>query len=308
MNWAYRLALYLYEKRLLRFVPWRFLKTYVYPITIRGKRKPYDAARYFESYYKAVGGEEFSDRITIGPAVVPLHSKFHYNAVENSIIRGLLRCQVKENPAVLDLGSGAGHWIEFYLNTFAALHVCGLEISKTCVDKLREKYVRTDRVAIVEGDITDKSFCVDRKFDIVNAIGVVFHIVDDRLWLQALINIRRLLNDDGLVIIGGQFGMITRNVQFHATDEFENLEEMRRSPVGGEVRINKRIRSLRRWKKVARMAGLRVKLVIRTPNFSDILTPENNVMVLERRKSEPEFAREFGRQEVDSGLPRYTLS
>ena len=281
MNWAYRLALYLYEKRLLRFVPWRFLKAHVYPITSRGKRKNYHPARYFESYYKAAAAEEFSERITIGPAIDPLHSKFHYNAVENSIIRGLLRCQVKDNPAVLDLGSGAGHWIEFYLSTFGARHVCGLDISKTCVDKLREKYAHSDRVAIVEGDLTDKSFCVDRKFDIVNAIGVVFHIVDDGLWLQALINMRSLLNDDGLLIVGGQFGMFTGDVQFHAADEFESLEEVRRSPAGGEVRVNERIRSLSRWKKAARMDGLRVKLVIRTPNFSDILTPENNVMVLE---------------------------
>ena len=280
MNWAYRLALYLHGKNLLRFFPWRFLKAYVYPITIRGTKKPYQAARYFDSYYKAAG--EFSDRITIGPAVSALHSKYHYNSVENSIIRGLLRCRVKENPAVFDLGSGAGHWIDFYRDTFGAPYVCGLDISKTCVDKLRNKYVHADDVSIVEGDITDKSFRLDRKFDIVNSIGVVFHIVDDRLWLQALINMRDLLNDDGFMIVGGQFGMITQNVQFHSTDEFENPEDMRRSSAGGEVRINKRIRSLRRWKKAARMAGLRVKVLVRIPNISEILTPENNVMVLER--------------------------
>lgn len=285
MNWAYRIALYLYKKNLLRFFPWRFLRAYVYPITVRGTKKLYQAARYFDSYYKAVTGEEFSDRMTIGPAVNPLHSKYHYNSVENSIIRGLLRCQVRQHPAVFDLGSGAGHWIDFYRNTFGALYVCGLDISKTCVEKLRNRYVQTDDVSIVEGDITDRSFRLDQKFDIVNAIGVVFHIVDDRLWVQALINMRDLLNGDGLMIVGGQFGMITQNVQFHSTDEFENLEEMRRSSAGREVRINKRIRSLRRWKKAARMAGLRVKLLIRTPNVSEILTPENNVMLLERQRS-----------------------
>jgi SAM-dependent methyltransferase len=287
MNWAYRLALYLYEKRLLRFLPWRFLKAHVYPVTVRGTRKHYDAARYFESYYRAVPSAEFSDRMTIGPAVAPLHAKFHYNAVENSIIRGLLRCEVKERPAVLDLGSGAGHWIEFYLDTFGASHVCGLDISKACVDRLRDKYAHTDRVAIMEGDMTAEPVWFDRRFDIVNAIGVVFHIVDDTLWLRALGNMRSLLSDDGLIVIGGEFGMFTANVQFHAADEFQTLEAMRQAPVGGEVRVNKRIRSLRRWKKAARVAGLRVKRVIRTSNSSDIVTPENNVMVLEREGSGP---------------------
>jgi trans-aconitate methyltransferase len=282
MNWAYRLALYLHGKNLLRFFPWRFLKAYVYPITVRGTKQPYQAARYFDSYYRAAG--EISDRITIGPAVSAQHSRYHYNCVENSIIRALLRCRVKKQPVVFDLGSGAGHWIDFYRDTFAAPYVCGLDISKVCADSLRRKYLHAGSVSIVEADITDPSFRLDRKFDIVNAIGVVFHIVDDALWLRALANMRDLLSDDSLMIVGGQFGMITQNVQFHAHDEFASLEDMRRSPGGGQVRINKRIRSLGRWKKAARTVGLRVKVLVRTANVSEIVTPENNVMVLERER------------------------
>ncbi|MGH8735958.1 MAG: class I SAM-dependent methyltransferase [Burkholderiales bacterium] len=282
MNWGYRAALYLYERNLLRFFPWRFLRAYVYPITVRGAKKTYQAARYFDSYYKSTG-EEISDRITIGAAVKALHSRFHYNCVENSIIRALLRCVVKEQPAVFDLGSGAGHWIDFYLGAFEASAVCGLEVSKVCAAALRNKYALADRVLILDGDISDKSFCLDRKFDIVNAIGVVFHIVDDALWLQALINMKNLLHDDGVLVVGGEFGLISQNVQFHARDDFERLEQMRIPSGGGEVRVNKRIRSLRRWKKAARAAGLRVKLLVRTSNVSEIVTPENNVLVLERK-------------------------
>jgi len=283
MNWAYRLALYLYERGLLRFLPWRFLRTYVYPLTVRGARKPYQAAQYFESYYRVLSQDEFSDRVTVGPTIHPLHSKFHYNATENSIIRGLLRCEVMEAPAVFDLGSGAGHWIDFYLDTFKARFVCGLDISGTCVDRLRTKYRDVDKVSILKGDITDGAFRLDRKFDIVNAIGVVFHIVDDALWLQTLVRFRELLNDGGLIVVGGQFGLMTHNAQFHAKDEFSNVDEWRESAAGGEVRVNKRIRSLARWRRAARAAGLRVKTVIRTDNHPEIVTPENNVLILERR-------------------------
>src|SRR5574341_1647861 len=138
MNWAYRLALWLYRRNLLRFFPWRFLKAYVYPMTVRGPKRAYEPARYFDSYYTAAG--ELTDRITIGPAVSELHARYHYNAVENAIIRALLRCRVPERPAVFDLGSGAGHWIDFYRGTFAASFVCGLDISSACVDRLRAKY------------------------------------------------------------------------------------------------------------------------------------------------------------------------
>lgn len=280
MNWAYRLALYLYRRNLLRFFPWRFLKAYVYPMTVRGAKRPYEAARYFDSYYTAA--RELSDRITIGPAISELHSRYHYNAIENSIIRGLLRCRVPEHPAVFDLGSGAGHWIDFYRATFAASYICGLDISKACADQLRAKYAGIDGVAIVQGDVAETAFRLERRFNIVNAIGVVFHIVDDARWLQALVNMRSLLHDDGVMVVGGEFGLITQNVQFHASDDFETLEEMRKSPAGGEVRINKRIRSLARWKRAARAAGLRVKALIRTRNTAEIVTPENNVLLLER--------------------------
>ncbi len=93
---------------------------------------------------------------------------------------------------------------------------------------------------------------------------------------------KNLLNDDGLMVVGGEFGLISQNIQFHARDEFECLEETRIPSGGGEVRINKRIRSLRRWKRAASAAGLRVKTLVRTSNVSEIVTPENNVLVLER--------------------------
>lgn len=285
MNWAHRLALYLYEKDLLRLLPWRFLRAYVYPLTVRGKKQPFEAARFFDSYYGALARREFSDRITIGPNVKPLHAKYHYNAVENSIIRALLRVPVREHPAVFDLGSGAGHWIEFYRQTFGASPVVGLDISKVCADRLREKYAGAHDVSIIAGDITDPAFRVGRKFDIVNAIGVVFHIVEDRLWLQALVNMRDLLTEDGVMIVGGEFGMITQNVQFHSMDEFDDYAEAIRRSSGAPLRINKRLRSLWRWKQAAKEAGLEVRDVVRTANVREVLTPENHVMVLGRRRS-----------------------
>jgi trans-aconitate methyltransferase len=282
MNWAYRLALWLHERNLLRFFPWRFLKAYVYPLTVRGRKRPYEAARYFDSYYSAA--PELTDRITIGPAVSELHSRFHYNAVENSIIRALLRCRVAERPAVFDLGPGAGHWIDFYRTTFGASRVCGLDISRACVERLQAKYAGRADVEVLQGDVAEPAFRLPRRFDIVNAIGVVFHIVDDARWEQALVNMRTLLDDHGLMVVGGQFGLLTQNVQFHASDEFATLDEMRQPAAGGEVRVNKRIRSLARWKRAARRAGLRVKTLVRTPGAPEIVTPENHVLVLERAR------------------------
>ncbi len=287
MNWAYRMALYLYERDLLRFVPWRFLRTYVYPLTVRGEKQPFEAARFFDSYYRTLGRGEFSDRITIGPNVKPLHARYHYNAVENSIIRALLRCPVKARPAVFDLGSGAGHWIDFYRQTLDASYVCGLDVSQVCVERLKEKYRGMDGVSVLAGDIADASFRLDRRFDVVNAIGVVFHIVEDELWLRALVNLRELLADGGVMLVGGEFGLVTQNVQFHSTDEFDDYPQALRLAPVRPVRVNKRLRSLRRWRRAARTAGLEVRALIKTANVAEIVTPENNVLVLGRRPARP---------------------
>ena len=52
---------------------------------------PYDERTYFESHYRATAREgPLSDRHTIGHISEP-EARFHYNAVENSIIRAVLR-------------------------------------------------------------------------------------------------------------------------------------------------------------------------------------------------------------------------
>jgi hypothetical protein len=114
----------------------------------------------------------------------------------------------------------------------------------------------------------------------------MFHIVDDEAWQRALVNMRRLLNKTGLIVVGGQFGLITQNVQFHPTDRIDSPENLFLDRTEKEVLINKRTRSLRRWKKAARDAGLVVKRVVRTDNHNEILTPENNILVLGSGRNE----------------------
>ena len=285
MDIVRRIATWLYEKNLLRFIPWRFIRTYIYPLSVRRKKKTYQAGNYFESYYKSVADTEFSDRVTIGPNVHPLHSHYHYNVVENSIIRHFIRKPAKPQPSVLDIGSGAGHWIDFYLDTFDASLVYGLEISKTCADSLKTKYDSQDKVVIGEGDISSKDFALNEKFDIISAVGVMFHIVDDNLWQQALTNLCSLLKDDGVIIVGGLFGLITQNAQFHSIDDFDSLDELQKKSQAKDILVNKRIRSLRFWKRTARKCGLDYVRVIRTSNIAEIFTPENNILVLSHLKS-----------------------
>ncbi len=262
-------------------LPGRVLDHYVVPVVKRRAHRPYDAKRFFDSYYRATGSAGLSDRATISPYTSRLESTFHYNSVENSIILSLAGRAVPDAPRVLDVGSGAGHWIDFYREVLGASAVTSVDISPTDVRNLRTRYKSVKGVKVVEADVSQDSFELGADFDIVNAIGVLFHIVDDARWEQALRNLRHHLADDGLLVVGGQFGHITQNVQFHETDDFSDFDELRstHSPV---VLVNKRIRSIRRWRSTAERMGLRIVSLQRTKHDRRIRTPENNILVLQR--------------------------
>jgi trans-aconitate methyltransferase len=283
MGWKRDVATWLHKRNLL---PGRFIRIYIYPLMLRGKKNPYQGGRFFESYYKSLSTHDFSDRITLAPDAHPLHSRFHYNATENSMIKYFVRHPIRDAPTVMDIGSGAGHWIDFWRNTFNASFVYGVDISRTCTEALRSKYAHTENVAILEGDVSRSGVSHDRKFDIISAIGVIFHIVEDDLWHKALINLRDMLNDDGVIVVGGHFGWITQNVQFHVTDDFDSLEQAMNSLQGAryaqQIYFSKRLRSLRQWKTAARKTGLYVQQVVKTQRVLGIAAPENNIMLLKK--------------------------
>jgi len=257
-----------------------FVKHYVEPLRVRGIQAPFDAKRYFESWHRASGSLEDSE--TIAPGADPLRTAYHYNAVENAIMDCLARRTLPSPLAVLDVGSGAGHWIDFYRRVFDASSVVGLELSALAVAGLRAKYADQADVEIAEADVGAEDFSLERRFGLVNAVGVMFHIVDDVRWERAVSNLARHLESGGLAVITGQFGRTTRNVQFHRRDDFSSWDEFR-SPGSAVALVNKRIRSLRRWRACAEAAGLEIVRRRRADASRAIPTPENNVLLLRRR-------------------------
>jgi hypothetical protein len=157
-----------------------------------------------------------------------------------------------------------------------------LEISRVAATALRTRHADAFDVSVITADVSDASVDLGGPYRIINAIGVMFHIVEDDRWLAAVTTLARHLEPGGLMIVGGQFGHITQNVQFHRTDRFSGWDERNEAKSADVALVNKRIRSLRRWRQAAARAGLRVERVERTSNSRIFRTPENSLLFLRR--------------------------
>lgn len=271
----------------LKVLPYKFLRHYVYPFFVRKKKEQYNAKDFFNSYYSSAEGGEFSDEVTVSLHYDGLSSKYHYNAAENAILEVFIKHRPGQISHMLDIGSGAGHWIDFYINTIKVKQVTGYDISPVCISRLKKKYENNDKVSIQEVDISSTDFKSEQKFDLVNAVGVMFHIVNDENWNRAVKNLASVLKPGGHLIVGGQFGWISQYVQFHNSDNFNKLEDYKsytsinelKEEKADKVYVNKKVRSLSVWKKQASDVGLTYVDLVKTRENESFITPENNMLV-----------------------------
>ena len=260
---------------------------------------PCDERVYFESFYKANVRGRPEDRMTIGIVAEP-EARFHYNALENSLLRAFARVQPVARGATveawrmfqqraelrhLDIGSGTGHWVDFFRDVYLVASSTAVEVVPHMADHLRAKY-SGQRVEVVEANVAEPEFAaldLGGDFDLISAIGVMFHIVDDARWAQAVHHLAARLKPGGVWAVGGDFGAETRNVQFHKTDHFSTWREHSRAAgEPGVVRVNKRVRALSRWLEVTAQAGLEVVDLVRSDSDAAFSTPENDVLLLRR--------------------------
>lgn len=98
---------------------------------------------------------------------------------------------------VLEIGPGTGFWVQLWTN-MGASSVTGLDITRTAVERLSVKFPSHEfRVADVGSDELDEL----GPFDVIAAMSVLLHIVDDERLGVALSNMARTLRPGGVILL-----------------------------------------------------------------------------------------------------------
>lgn len=103
--------------------------------------------------------------------------------------------------SVLDIGSGTGFFIEYFQNRQAGT-IIGVDITETSVDYLKRTFPTG---TFIIGDISAVEQPFKDQFNIISAIGVLYHILDEARFQQALTNICQLLLPGGYLFISDSF-------------------------------------------------------------------------------------------------------
>ncbi len=121
---------------------------------------------------------------------------------------------------VLDIGSGTG----FYLTQLQSLgfrNVTGSDLTETAVGHLQQNF---SGYQVVQMDISSGELPLEERFDLITCFDVLFHIVDDTRFDQAIANVARLLKPGGVFLFSDNFAHKEERRTHHVSRSRKDIE------------------------------------------------------------------------------------
>jgi SAM-dependent methyltransferase len=176
----------------------------------------FDAERYWSSRLEQSYSVEGVGYLGMGEA---------YNRWMYGVRRRVFSRVVRENvelprARVLDVGSGTGFYVELW-RSLGATNVTGSDLSPVAVERLRERVRDTSfhQLDLAE-PLTDEL----GQFDAISAMDVLFHIVDDERYAQAIANLAALLAPGGrLIFTENLLHRVTQRAVHQTSRSFEHV-------------------------------------------------------------------------------------
>jgi SAM-dependent methyltransferase len=121
-----------------------------------------------------------------------------YRSTERSVIRALRQAGVQPaGSRVLDIGSGTGWWIEFW-RARGAREIAGVDLTATSVERLRARWPMHQFAQV---DVGDQAAELPGENDVVSAMSVLLHIVDEERFHRALAHLAASLRLGGALVM-----------------------------------------------------------------------------------------------------------
>jgi len=102
-----------------------------------------------------------------------------------------------QGGSVLDVGVGTGFYINFW-EKLGVNNITGIDITAKSVATLKKKH---PNYQFVKADISSNVLPLNKKFDIITAFDILFHIVQEKDFEQAIKNIKAFSHKDSIILI-----------------------------------------------------------------------------------------------------------
>lgn len=104
---------------------------------------------------------------------------------------------------ILDVGSGSGRWVQFFLDRYKPRSFVGVDFAEAAVRLLKRWYPSTPKTSIDFDvcDITKPELDLGRgQFDLINIANVLFHIPENDRFARAIQNLAAHLAPGGRIV------------------------------------------------------------------------------------------------------------
>lgn len=163
--------------------------------------KTFNPDSYWEDRLHKITGLEGVGFKKLGPS---------FNKWAYKVRRKVFDKEVKKLPVnlpgsrVLDIGSGTGFYIQAW-RELGANSVTGVDITPTSVENLKKTFPGQQFYLCDIGDLNFNQGGQLTNYDLVSSMDVLFHIIDDKRFEQAVRNISSLLKTDGYFVYSDNF-------------------------------------------------------------------------------------------------------
>ncbi len=162
-----------------------------------------DAKEYWDSLHRRTYGLTSVGYIGVGQAfnawMYRVRRRVFRETMQSFIPTGI---PAADDLEILDIGSGTG----FYLDRWRELgfrNTAGSDASEMAVECLRKRYPYLEIVQLDIGE--EPAGPIQRQFDIVSIMDVLFHITSDHRYERAFENLAKLVKPGGLLVFSENF-------------------------------------------------------------------------------------------------------